>query len=572
MTTLSATRARILVVEDESIVALDLQSSLEHLGYEVVGTAATGEDAVRLAETRTPDLVLMDIRLRAEMDGTAAADLIRRRFGIPVVFLTAYSDEETLRRAQISEPYGYLLKPSAERDLQVTIQMALYRHRAQREHEELLREQMARAALEQEQRWSRFLVDATAALGASLEVEKTQQTFARLMVPRIADWAAVHVKGAEYETVAVAHSDGREDLLWQLLKRYPPDPNLPHGYPYVIRTGRPELVSHVTTDVLKEAAVDAENLRLLQDLGLRSWLCLPLTIRDETYGAITLAMAESGRNFTEADLDRMMELARRCSTAIENARLYKLAQEAISAREEFLSVAAHELRTPISAILLTLYGTQRLTQTPGLEGIRKKIAQMIQQLDRLTALVDRLLDVSRIRVGQLDLQPEEFDLAQCVRDVTARFTESASRVGCDLRVETPATVVGLWDQMRLEQVVTNLLTNAIKFCESKPIDVSLSGADGAVSLTVRDAGTGIPEERLPFIFERFERGVSARNYGGLGLGLYVTRQIVEAHGGSITVESRLGQGSVFRVQLPRRAPRASAAEDHPSADGHSSAR
>src|SRR4051812_6535567 len=333
MTTLSATRARILVVEDESIVALDLQSSLEHLGYEVVGTAATGEDAVRLAETRTPDLVLMDIRLRAEMDGTAAADLIRRRFGIPVVFLTAYSDEETLRRAQISEPYGYLLKPFADRDLQVTIQMALYRHRAQHEHEELLREQAARAALEQEQRWSRFLVDATAELAASLEVEKTQQTFARLVVPRIADWAAVHVKSGEDETVAVAHAGGKEDLVWQLLKRYPP--NVPHGYPYVIRTGRADLVLDVTPDLAKQIALD-------KDLGLRSWLCLPLTIRDDTYGAITLAMAESGRTFGEGDVDRMMELARRCSTAIENARLYRLAQEAISAREEFLSVAAHE--------------------------------------------------------------------------------------------------------------------------------------------------------------------------------------------------------------------------------------
>jgi len=322
-----------------------------------------------------------------------------------------------------------------------------------------------------------------------------------------------------------------------------------------MRTGRPDLVSEVTPEVLKQVAVDAENLRLLQALQLRSWLCLPLTIRDETYGAITLVMGESGRHFVEADVERMMELARRCSTAIENARLYQLAQEAIALREEFLSVAAHELRTPISAILLALYGLQRLTQTPELENINKKIVQMIQQFDRLTALVDRLLDVSRIRVGQLDLQPEEFDLAECVREVSARFTESALRVGCDVRVETPPSVVGSWDQMRMEQVITNLLTNAIKFCDKKPIDLALSAMNGLVSLTVQDTGVGIAGERLPFIFERFERGVSARNYGGLGLGLYVTRQIVEAHGGTIAVESELGRGSVFRVQLPRRVAR-----------------
>jgi len=545
-------RPRILVVEDESIVALDLQSSLEHLGYDVVGTAATGEDAVHIAEARTPDLVLMDIQLRGEMEGTAAADLIRRRFGIPVVYLTAYSDEATLQRAQISEPLGYLLKPFAERDLQVTIQMALYRHRAQREHEELVREQAARGVVEREQRWARFLVDATAAMSASLDVKQTQQTFARVLVPEVADWATVHVKEGAGETVAIAHASGKEDLLWEVLRRYPPDPNLPRGYPYVMRTGRPDLVSEVTPEVLKQVAVDAENLRLLQALQLRSWLCLPLTIRDETYGAITLVMGESGRHFVEADVERMMELARRCSTAIENARLYHLAQEAIALREEFLSVAAHELRTPISALLLALYGLQRLTQAPELENINKKIVQMIQQFDRLTALVDRLLDVSRIRVGQLDLQPEEFDLAECVREVSARFTESALRVGCDVRVETPPSVVGSWDQMRMEQVITNLLTNAIKFCDKKPIDLALSATNGLVSLTVRDAGVGIAGERLPFIFERFERGASSRNYGGLGLGLYVTRQIVEAHGGTIAVESELGRGSVFRVQLPRR--------------------
>jgi signal transduction histidine kinase/DNA-binding NarL/FixJ family response regulator len=546
------TRPRILVVEDESIVALDLQSSLEHLGYEVVGTAGTGEDAVRIAERDTPDLVLMDIQLRGGMDGTAAADEIRRRFRIPVVYLTAYSDEATLQRAQVSEPYGYLLKPFAERDLHVTIQMALYRHGAQREHEELLREQAARAVVEREQRWAQFLVDATAAMSASLDVKQTQETFARVMVPEVADWATVHVKQGTGETVAIAHASGKEDLLWEVLRRYPPDPNLPRGYPYVMRSGKPDLVADVTPDVLKQIAVDADNLRLLQELHLRSWLCLPLTIRDETYGAIALVMAESGRHFSEGDIPRMMELARRCGTAIENARLYQLAQEAIAVREEFLSVAAHELRTPLSAILLTLYGLQRLTQRSESEIVPQKIAQMIQQFDRLTALVDRLLDVSRIRVGRLDLQAEEFDLAQCVREVAARFNESALRVGCEMRVETPPTVVGAWDQMRMEQVISNLLTNAIKFCEKKPIDIGLSAADGTVALTVRDSGTGIPKDRVPFIFERFERGVSAKNYGGLGLGLYVTRQIVEAHGGVIEVDSEVGRGSVFRVRLPRR--------------------
>lgn len=552
MTVTQATRTRILVVEDESIVALDLRSSLEHLGYDVAGTAATGEDALRLAELERPDLVLMDIRLRGELDGTQAADEIRRVLQIPVVFLTAYSDQATLERAQVTEPFGYLLKPFAERELQVTIQMALYRYRAQREHEELLREQAARAALERQRWWTQFLADATEALSASLDVKQTQLTIVRLMVPALADWATIHVKGDPDETVAVAHAGGKENAVWDLLRRYVPPPDSPRGYPMVIRTGRPEVVPNVTPEMLQEVATDAEHLRRLTDLNPVSWLGVPLTIRGETYGAISLVMAESGRHFGPDDIERMMELARRCGTAVDNARLYQLAQEAIAVREEFLSIAAHELRTPISAILLALYGMQRLTLDPGLEMLHKKVADIIQQFDRLTALVDRLLDVSRIRAGKMDIHVEEFDIAEVVRDVAARFVEQAARVGCEVNVVTPATLVGAWDQLRIEQVLINLLGNAIKFCESKPIGIVLAEDEGAVRLTVRDAGAGIPPERLAFIFERFERGVSARHYGGLGLGLYVTRRIVEALGGTIDVHSELGRGSVFSVSLPRR--------------------
>jgi signal transduction histidine kinase len=552
-------RARILIVEDESIVALDLASTLEHLGYEVVGTAATADDAVRLATTEAPDLVLMDIQLNGARDGAHAADQIRRELGVPVVYLTAFSDSATLERAQITEPYGYLLKPFGERELQVTIQIALYRHRAQREHEQLLREQAARAALEKERAWTQFLADATSAISSSLDVGQIQQTFTRVLVPAVADLAALHVRGGTNDTVAIAHREGKEAHVWELLRRYPIDPNLPFGFQGVLRSGQPELVEFVSPEILQRFAADAENLRLLQGLQLTSWLCFPLIIRGEIYGAVTLAMLDSSRRFTPADVGRMLELGRRGSAAIENARLYQLAQEAIAVREEFLSVAAHELRTPISAILLALFGMQRLTEHPDHAVVHKKIAQVIQQFDRLTALVDRLLDVTRIRSGLLEIHPEEFDLAQCMRDVAARFAEQATRQGTAIHVHGPEHSRGSWDQLRIEQVLTNLIANALKFCERRPIDIELDEAENSVSLTVRDSGIGIAPERLPHIFERFERGVSARHYGGLGLGLYVTRRIVEAHGGTIEVRSAPDQGSMFRVQLPRPAATPSAA-------------
>jgi signal transduction histidine kinase/CheY-like chemotaxis protein len=546
--------ARVLVVEDENIVAMDLRASLERLGYEVTDTAGSAADALDSAEANRPDLVLMDIRIRGDMDGTEAAEQMRRRFNLPVVYLTAYSDDATLQRAQVTEPFGYLLKPFDERELQIVVQMALFRHRSQQEHEALLREQAARGALEEEQRWIKFFADASTAIGESLDIERTLQKVTGLAVPTLADWAILTVKRETgTETVAISHAGGNEALLWEVLKRYPPDPALPRGFPHVIRTGQAELIPEFTPEVLGAFAVDAENLRMLRAIAPQSQLSVPLVIRGETYGALTLVSAESGRRFAPEDVARATELARRCANAIENARLYQLAQSAIAMRDEFLSVAAHELRTPLASVLLQLYGLQRTTEGRD-DAVQKKAVDLIGQFNRLSALVDRLLDVSRISAGRLDMQVERTDLAQIVRETARRFIEPAARVGATLTVTAPEELVGTWDPLRIEQVLTNLLGNAVKFCTGKPIALGLEARGEGVQLTLRDAGVGIAKERLPYIFERFERGVSARNYGGLGLGLYVSRQIVEAHGGHIEVESELGQGTSFRIFLPRHAP------------------
>jgi len=183
---------KILVVEDENIVAMDLRTTLTRLGYEVVDTVGTGPQAIEQVERREPDLVLMDIQLRGAMDGIEAADRIRH-LDVPVVYLTAFSDDATLRRARETEPFGYVLKPFDDRELQIIIELGIHRHRAQKEHDQLLREQAARAAVEKEHRWSRFLADASEQLSKSLDVQVTLDTIARLAIPDLADWAALHV-------------------------------------------------------------------------------------------------------------------------------------------------------------------------------------------------------------------------------------------------------------------------------------------------------------------------------------------------------------------------------------------
>jgi PAS domain S-box-containing protein len=236
----------------------------------------------------------------------------------------------------------------------------------------------------------------------------------------------------------------------------------------------------------------------------------------------------------------------------ERNRLYEEARDAVKARDAFLSVAGHEIRTPLSALNLIVYQLARQVRALGNERVIDLAERSEKQVARLVRLADELLDVSRISAGSLHLDPEEMDLAVLVREVSERLEESARRAGCTLTLDAPAGVTGFWDRLRLEQVVSNLLTNALKFGAGEPVEVAVSSVGDQAILVVRDHGIGIHDIDKARIFGRFERAVSRESYPGMGLGLWITREIVEAHGGRIGAESRPGAGAVFRVVLPRR--------------------
>jgi signal transduction histidine kinase len=548
---MNAAAQKILVVEDENIVAMDLRATLTRLGYQVVDSVGTGRQAIEHVEQRRPDLVLMDIQLRGAMDGIEAAERIRR-LEVPVVYLTAFSDDATLRRARETSPHGYVLKPFDDRELQIVIELAIHRHQAQREHDQLLREQAARAVLEKEHRWARFLAHASRALSSSLDLKVTLDTISRLAIPDLADWSAVHIRRAQgVELAAIHHAHGREQAVRDLLRRYPLPPDAPAAYAEVMRTGEPELIGTMSEETLASLAVDAENLRLLRSLGLKSQICVPLIIRQEIRGAMTLALAESDRRYDAEDLAHAVDLASRCAIAMENAELFQQAKDAVGLRDEFLSIASHELRTPLSTLQLLLQSVERVVVKLDSRELVAKIKRILRQLDRLTELVGKLLDVTRIGAGQLALDVEEFDAVPVVQEIVERFAEPARAAGSRLQLRLPELLICRADRLRLDQILTNLLSNAIKFGAGKPIDILLQGRPSHLELTVRDQGIGIPAEHLARIFDRFERAVSSRHYGGLGLGLYITRRIVEAHRGTVQVESSPGAGSAFTVNLPR---------------------
>jgi signal transduction histidine kinase len=252
----------------------------------------------------------------------------------------------------------------------------------------------------------------------------------------------------------------------------------------------------------------------------------------------------------------LVDLAHRAAQAIENARLYGEAQAAVAARDEFLSIASHELRTPLTALRLALENMRRVCSVGSvrelpISHVERVLVAAERQGQRLEKLVTALLDVSRIHMGRLELDVDQVDLGAIVAEAAAQLEDEAAQTGARFQIRGDP-VAGRWDRMRLGQVVTNLLANAVKYGEGRPVEVTFGPHDGRAFLAVRDHGIGIEPADQVHIFERFERAVSSRNYGGLGLGLFIVKRIVEAHGGTVRVDSTPGEGATFRVDLPQR--------------------
>jgi PAS domain S-box-containing protein len=299
-------------------------------------------------------------------------------------------------------------------------------------------------------------------------------------------------------------------------------------------------------------------------LPVRSYLAVPVKARSgEVLGGLFFGHSRVGV-FTPQH-ERLVEgAAAWASLALENARLYAHAERAGRAREEFLSIASHELRNPLNAVQLQLVGLHRAAErqeaTVSRDWVCERVGQATEDVARLVGLVHNLLDVSRITAGRLELEPEDIELDAVLRSVAGRFRHQL-RKG-QLTLDLPC-VRGTWDRLRLDQIASNLLSNAIAYGQGKPIEISLRADSEMAYLSVCDHGIGIDEAQQKRLFQRFERAVSHSQYAGFGLGLWITRQIVHAMGGHISVASQPGAGSAFTVALPRRPGSANARGDDP---------
>jgi PAS domain S-box-containing protein len=491
------TKVKILIVEDESIVAMDVKNRLIRLGYEVCGLASSGEEAIQKTIQSRPGLILMDIRLKGQMDGIIAAEQIRSWYDVPIIFLTAYSDEATLQRAKVTEAFGYLLKPLEERELHITIEMALYKHRMERK-------------LKESEQW---LFTTLNSIGDAV-IATDAQGYIKFMNPvaeALTGWSQPEALGQQIKTIF----------------------NLIHA-----ETGLP------IANPAEQALQEGKTVYLEKDTVLiaRDGQEIPI---DDSAAPI--------RNHQETITGAVLIFRDVTERQQAEAKLRRYAEELQSQNEDleaFARTVAHDLQSPLNPVIG--FADVMLKQYPTLseDEIRSFLQIIAQSGRKMSNIIDELMLLAQVRRKKVN--PKLLDMAEIVTAAQQRLGDEIEAYQAQLvgPAQWPAAAGHApW----IEQVWVNYLSNALKY-GGRPPQVELGATiqeNGMVRFWVRDNGDGvIPEEqaRLFMPFTRLEQ-VKAK---GNGIGLSIVRRMVESLGGQVGVESEgvPGRGSTFSFTLP----------------------
>jgi PAS domain S-box-containing protein len=430
--------------------------------------------------------------------------------------------------------------------------------------ETLVETEEAKETAQAAERLTRFLVQVGDTLGTSLDYQANLQALARLVIPDLADWCSVDMvqDDGTLRHLAVAHVNrSKVSLAWDLREKYPPILNADRGVGHVLETGKPELYSAITDEMIEAEARDEGHLRILKALQLKSLMILPLVARGQTMGTMTLASAESGRTFTQRNVDFAMDVARRAAIAVDNARLHeealaarRAAEDAAAAKTRFLAVMSHELRTPLNAIAGYAELIAMGVRGPVTPDQKRDLDRIVQNQGTLLALINDVLDYAKLESGRAQFSIERVNVREEAQAVEALVGPQlqAKQLRYDYEAcAADATVCA--DNRSLRQILLNLLSNAIKFTpEGGQIRVSCSTDPEHATIAVSDTGIGIPADKLGGIFEPFvQLGREMSNpQQGSGLGLSISRDLARQMGGDLSVESEVGRGSTFTLTLP----------------------
>ncbi len=494
---------RIVIADDERIVAADLARRMQALGYRVVGNVGRGVDAVRVSLEQKPDLVLMDIGMDGEFDGITSAAQIRAEADIPVVFVTSYSDKETLRRATEIGPFGYVLKPFDERELVATVEMAIYRHKMDRK-------------LRDSEQLYRMLIENT---GEGIVFADLGERFT------FANPTAESIFGV-----------GPGELVGRSLSDFT----------------TPETFAKVKTqtEVRRKGVKGSYPIEICRPDGQTRMILITATPQFDGKGELTGTFGIF-RDFSEKH--RAEEELRRHAEQLRIAK--EAAEEASRAKASFLAVMSHEIRTPMNGVIGM---TSLLLETP-LTPEQREFAETVRRSgEALLAILNDILDFSKIESGRIELEQQPFSLTSCVEESLELFASRAAEKSVELigmiDPSVPDILVG--DVTRLRQVLVNVIGNAVKFTHTGEICVTasarpLSGELVDLQIHVRDTGIGISQESLGRLFQPFSQGDLSitRKFGGTGLGLAISKRLVELMGGTIEVESEDQRGSTFTISL-----------------------